>query len=103
MKKLIIALFYNIFLLTILSQYTVAQTTNEFFPATSNVPGSEFPKVSGDFRVMVRLKAPEANKVQVQGGDNFCKDPMDLDKDADGNWRNNSCNGTRFSLLLVCS
>ncbi|GAB3496869.1 alpha/beta hydrolase-fold protein [Spirosoma knui] len=34
----------------------------------------------------VRLKAPDANKVQVQGGDGFQKEPLNLVKDAEGNW-----------------
>ncbi|KAA6432661.1 esterase [Dyadobacter flavalbus] len=82
----------NIFLLCLLlgafiSKLACAQTsTDEFRPAASNLSGVEYPKISGDNRVMVRLKAPDAVKVQVQGGDGLQKDPLDLVKDSEGNW-----------------
>ncbi|GGB76745.1 hypothetical protein GCM10011325_00290 [Dyadobacter sediminis] len=64
-----------------------AQTSADHFqPAASNLSGVAYPKISGDNRVMVRLKAPDAAKVQVQGGDGLQKDPLDLVKDAEGNW-----------------
>ncbi|RIV24064.1 esterase [Fibrisoma montanum] len=58
----------------------------DFQPASSNLPGAEYPKIAPNSRVSVRLKAPEATKVQVQGGDGLQKDPLDLVKDAEGNW-----------------
>ncbi|WP_051041039.1 alpha/beta hydrolase-fold protein [Fibrisoma limi] len=60
--------------------------TGDFQPASSNLSGAEYPKISADARVSVRLKAPDATKVQVQGGDGLQKDPLDLVKDAEGNW-----------------
>jgi enterochelin esterase-like enzyme len=63
-----------------------AQKNEDFYSAPSNLQGSEYPKISGDFRVYVRLKAPQANKVQVVGGDGFCVKPFDLARDTDGNW-----------------
>jgi enterochelin esterase family protein len=61
-----------------------AQSQDLFLPAASNLSGSEYPKVSADFRVSLRLKAPDAEKVQVEGG--LSLKPVDMIKDADGNW-----------------
>ena len=57
-----------------------------FKPAWSNVPGCEYPQVSEGMSVRVRLKAPEATKVEVAGGDGFCKEPLALTKDTEGYW-----------------
>ncbi len=58
-------------------------------PASSNVRGAEYPRVHADARVTFRLKAPGAQKVQVQpgGADNgLGKGPFDMAKGADGVW-----------------
>src|SRR5262245_44376537 len=58
-------------------------------PASSNVRGSEYPRVHSDLRVTFRLKAPDASKVQMQpGGDDngLGKGPFDLTRDAEGVW-----------------
>jgi enterochelin esterase-like enzyme len=58
-------------------------------PATSNVPGAQYPRVHPDLRVSFRLRAPQAQKVQLQpgGGDNgLGKGPVDMAKGADGAW-----------------
>lgn len=72
--------------LLICSQFITAQTDAGFKPASSNIPGADFPKISSDNSVFVRLKAPDALKVQVQGGDGLCPGPLDLVKDTAGNW-----------------
>lgn len=61
-----------------------AQGTGDFQPATTNVPGADFPKVdAATGRVQLRIKAPEANKVAV----NFWSGPKeDMQKTADGYW-----------------
>ncbi|NSW93912.1 MAG: esterase [Bacteroidales bacterium] len=64
----------------------LAQASKEFHPASSNVLNSEFPKISDDNSVYFRLRAPEALKVQVQGGDGLCPKPLDMVKDTAGNW-----------------
>lgn len=64
----------------------MGQTDAGFKPASSNIQGAEFPKVSTDNSVSLRLKAPDANKVQVQGGDGLCPKPLDMEKDSEGNW-----------------
>lgn len=58
-------------------------------PATSNVRGSEYPRVHPDGRVTFQLKAPAAQKVEVTpgGGNNgLGKGPVAMTRDADGVW-----------------
>jgi enterochelin esterase-like enzyme len=50
-------------------------------PATTNVPGAEFPRINPDLSVTFKLKAPDAHKVQVQLGSNF-----DMTRSEDGVW-----------------
>ncbi|MGA0556928.1 alpha/beta hydrolase-fold protein [Larkinella sp. VNQ87] len=78
---------FRLVILLFLPALSWAQTgSDDFRPAASNVLNAEFPKIAADSRVQLRLKAPDATKVQVQGGDGFRKEPLDLVKDADGNW-----------------
>ncbi len=72
--------------LVFFGQLTTGQSDSAFKPAASNIQGAEFPKISADNSVYVRLKAPEATKVQVQGGDGLYPKPVDLVKDSMGNW-----------------
>ncbi|MEK7951067.1 alpha/beta hydrolase-fold protein [Luteolibacter soli] len=50
-------------------------------PATTNVPGAEFPRVHPDNRVTLRIKAPDAKKVQFDLGKRYT-----AERDADGVW-----------------
>ena len=61
-------------------------TAQEFRSAISNVPGNEYPKVSNDMRAIVRYTSKTAKKVQVQGGDGFAAQPVDMVNDGQGNW-----------------
>lgn len=65
-----------------------AQTEKEkdSSPATSNVRGSQSPRVFPDRRVLFTLKAPDAHTVQVAGGDGLGKGPFPMTKDAAGVW-----------------
>ena len=66
-----------------------AQAAADSQPASSNVRGAEYPRVSSDLRVTFRIKAPDAKKVQLQpGGDDngLGKGPMDMIRGADGTW-----------------
>ncbi len=66
-----------------------AQAAADSQPAPSNVRGAEYPRVSSDSRVMFRIKAPEAKKVQLQpGGDDngLGKGPIDMIRGEDGTW-----------------
>src|SRR6266550_7032489 len=62
---------------------------DESVPATSNVPGAQYPRINPDLSVSFRLRAPNAQKVQVQpgGGDNgLGRGPFDMTKGDDGVW-----------------
>ena len=61
-------------------------TAQEFRSSISNVPGNEYPKVSNDMRAIVRFTSKTAKKVQVQGGDGFAAQPVDMVNDGQGNW-----------------
>jgi enterochelin esterase-like enzyme len=59
----------------------VGQPADDSKPASSNVPGAEYPRVHSDLRVTFHLKAPEAQKVQVQLGKRY-----DMERGEDGTW-----------------
>ena len=76
-----------------------AQAPEGSKPATTNVSGAQYPRVSPDGRATFRIKAPDAQKVQLQpfgnnaapgGGNNgyngLGKTPFDMTKDSDGFW-----------------
>jgi len=66
-----------------------AQAGSDWQPASSNVRGAEYPRVSSDLRVTFRIKAPDARQVQLQpGGDDngLGKGPIDMIRGADGAW-----------------
>jgi hypothetical protein len=63
-----------------------AQPADNFYPAASNVQGAAYPRISADNSVYFLLKAPDATKVQVQGGDGLSAEPVDMKKDTAGNW-----------------
>lgn len=50
-------------------------------PASTNVPGQEFPRIHEDGRVTFRLRAPEAKNVALVYGR-----PHPMQRDADGTW-----------------
>lgn len=50
-------------------------------PASTNVPGAEYPRINPDLSVTFRLKAPDAHKVQVRLGGDF-----DMARAEDGTW-----------------
>src|SRR5215831_1998161 len=55
-------------------------------PATSNVRGAQFPRIHPDLRITFQVKAPNAKKVQVQGGDGLGKGPFTMEQDKNGVW-----------------
>jgi len=75
-----------IIILAIFNLMAFSQSDSSFKPASSNIQGAEFPKISADNGVHLRFKAPGATKVQVQGGDGLCPKPLDLVRDTTGNW-----------------
>lgn len=81
MKATFIA-FSTLFLIVNLAAATlVAQEPSTSRPASTNVPGAEYPRIDDQQRVTFRLKAPEAQKVQIDLGKKF-----DMQKQADGFW-----------------
>ena len=58
-----------------------AQTFDDSKPASTNVPGAEYPRIDSQSRVTFRFKAPDAQKVQIDLGKKF-----DMVKKADGFW-----------------
>jgi len=55
-------------------------------PAESNVRGAISPSIGADRSIHFSLKAPEANSVQVAGGDGLGAGPFPMTKGADGVW-----------------
>ena len=56
-------------------------------PASTNVIAAEYPCIFPDRRVMLRIKAPDAQRVQALIGGGGAQTPMmDLVKQADGSW-----------------
>lgn len=65
------------------------QAADDSRPATSNLPGMEYPRVHADLRVTFRVSAPNAKKVQVVpgGSDNgLGQGPFDMQRDDKGVW-----------------
>ncbi len=66
-----------------------AQTGDDSKPATSNLPGAEYPRVHADLKVTFRVSAPGAQKVQVVPGGNdngLGQGPFDMQRDDKGVW-----------------
>ena len=57
------------------------QPPSDCKPSALNIPGAQYPCVYPDNRVMFRVMAPEAGKVQVQLGQRY-----DMTRGADGAW-----------------
>lgn len=55
-------------------------------PAPTNVNNSQYPRIQDDLRVTFRFRAPEAKKVQVQGGDGLGKGPFNMERNENGVW-----------------
>lgn len=67
----------------ILAQYSNTEKSNETegIPASTNISGGQYPMVFPDNRVTFRVKAPEAQKVQIDLGKKY-----DMEKEEDGYW-----------------
>jgi enterochelin esterase-like enzyme len=77
MKHLLIFL-----LLLPLSQLVcVGQEDPKSVPASTNIPGAQYPKIQPDLRAVFRVKAPNSQKVQIDLGKKY-----DMVKGNDGFW-----------------
>lgn len=56
-------------------------TAQSGIPAATNISGKEYPQILPDNRVVFRLKAPEAHKIQIDLGKKY-----DMVKDDEGFW-----------------
>jgi enterochelin esterase-like enzyme len=71
------------FAVSMMAALCCAQNADGFRPAETNVWGAEYPRIDSAGRVLVRIKAPDANKVKL----NFWSGPkVDMEKQADGFW-----------------
>ncbi|MCQ2973405.1 MAG: esterase [Bacteroidales bacterium] len=69
-------------------------------PATTNIAGSKYPAIFPDNKIEFRLKAPEAQKVQVD----ICGKKYDMSKNAEGEWSAVSdpiVSGIQYYSLIV--
>jgi enterochelin esterase-like enzyme len=57
------------------------QSPGDCRPASTNIPGAQYPRIYPDSRVAFRLMAPEAKQVSVQLGQKY-----DMTRGADGLW-----------------
>ncbi len=76
------------------SQYSIVGV-----PATSNVRGAKYPRILPDNRVIFRIKAPYAHKVQIDLGKKY-----DLVKDTAGFWEDTTdplTEGFHYYSLLI--
>jgi len=60
-----------------------AQDAGRFVASSTNVYGAEYPRVDNSGRVQLRVKAPDAAKVQA---DFWGRPKLDLTRQADGYW-----------------
>ncbi len=64
----------------------LAHPADQSPPAATNVPGARHPSIHSDGSVTFTLEAPDADEVQVAGGDGLGKSPFPMTKGADGPW-----------------
>ena len=61
---------------------TAREIESRTIPASTNIPGYEYPRIDAERRAWFRFYAPQANKLQVD----CCGKKYDMQKDADGFW-----------------
>jgi len=81
MKKNISSALFLLFLSAIICKGQVTQPPSDSQPASSNVRGALYPRITSDLRAIFQLKAPDARKVQLMLGK-----PFDMVKDDKGIW-----------------
>ena len=62
------------------------QVETDSVPASTNMRGAQSPRVFPDGRASFTLKAPDARKVEVAGGDGLGKGPFPMTRNADAVW-----------------
>lgn len=66
MNKTVLAAILLLYETTILSSGQTALQSADSRPASSNVTGSQFPRVTSDLKAIFQIKAPDARKVQIK-------------------------------------
>src|SRR5205085_9184505 len=67
---------------------TLAACWGQSHPASTNIPGAEYPRINADRSVTFRVQAEQAQKVQVSLG--FGQSVLDMMKGSDGFWEGTS-------------
>ncbi|MGO9114358.1 MAG: alpha/beta hydrolase-fold protein [Thermoguttaceae bacterium] len=63
------------------AQAPQSQSGDDAKPATSNIPGQQYPRIHSDLRVDFRLRAPDAKQVRLHLDKDY-----DLERGSDGVW-----------------
>src|SRR4026208_2176866 len=74
------------FLVVPASASILVRGATDFAPASSNVGNAEYPRIASDLRLTLRLKAPKAKQVKVEGGTGLVKEPLEMMRAEDGTW-----------------
>src|SRR6185312_9728877 len=67
---------------------TLATSWGQSHPASTNIPGEEYPRINADRSITFRVQAGQAQKVQVSLG--FGQSVFDMVKGSDGFWEGTS-------------
>ncbi len=81
-NKLVFIMFFVIIGGFLFVDHSPAQTPGNAVPAPSNVRGAQYPQITPDSRAIFRIKAPEAQKVQLDLAKKY-----DMVKDSEGVWQ----------------
>jgi enterochelin esterase-like enzyme len=85
-NQMMIVIFAAMFAVMVYPLKSQSQEMDDFRPALTNQPGSEYPQVNPEGRVRAQISAPDANYVQLDiGGVKY-----DLVKDENGIWTGES-------------
>jgi hypothetical protein len=66
--------------------FPVTAEDRDAIRATTCVPNAEYPRIHPDLRVTFKLRAPDAKRVALQGGDGLVNGSLDLTRGEDGIW-----------------
>jgi len=58
----------------------------ESTPAPSNIGNAAYPSIDSERRVSFRIKAPQAKRVQLEGGTGLVQEPLAMTREDDGTW-----------------
>ena len=82
MGKKLKLLFFIILVTSNLSQSQTKEPPGDSKPASTNIPGQEYPRIDSGLRGIFKVEAPDAQKVQLSLSETY-----DMLKGEDGIWR----------------